>query len=224
MAAELIQIYYKDEHLKELLPIAKPYFNAELTIFFENSVIQKLVMETKAEKIGVISWKLKQKLRYNIGKPTSLDHITEEVINSEYAVLPFTRNSVHHKTLEALEFWHNGSLSLLTKILDRLGIKMPSEVWPAIYQNAFMAKTEIYQDYVSTYLSPAMALIKNDPEIYKLATVNSNYTNLNKQDAAKPEYLQEKIGMPYYPLSTFILERLFSVYVHNKKINVTFIQ
>lgn len=221
---EFWQIYYKDEQLKHLYSFAKPYKNENLTIFFENSVIKELVMQTTAKKIGVCSWKLKEKLCFNVGNPRIPDHITEEVINSEYDVLPFTRNTKYHETLAALEFWHKGSVDLLRKILSILGIFMPSEVKPAVYQNAFMAKTEIYQDYVTTYLSPAMELIKNDPEIYKLATVDSNYTNLTKEDAAKPEYLQEKIGMSYYPLVPFILERLFSIYLHNKKINVTFIQ
>lgn len=220
---EFYQIFYKDEQLKHLYTFAIPYRNENLTIFFENSVIKELVMQTKASKIGVCSWKLKEKLCYNVGNPRIPDHITEEVINSEYDVLPFTRNSKYHETLAALEFWHKGSRDLLSKILSALGIFLPSEVRPAVYQNAFMAKTEVYQDYVSSYLSPAMDLIQNDPEIYKLATVNSNYTQLVRQDAASAEYLQEKIGMPYYPLAPFILERLFSIYIHNKKINVTFL-
>jgi hypothetical protein len=37
------------------------------------------------------------------------------------------------------------------------------------------------------------------------------------------DYLMEKIGLPYYPLCPFILERLFSVYVQNKKIKVTWL-
>lgn len=224
MAAELNQIYYADYQKEFLLPIAKPYYNPNLTIFFENSVIKELVMQTTATKVGVISWKLYQKLRWNLGKPRFTHEITEEVINSEYDVLPFTRNSEQHKTLEALEMWHPGSVSLLTKIVEGIGKKMPSQVWPSIYQNAFMAKTEIYQDYVTDYLSPAMDLIQNDAEIYRLATADSNYTNLTKKDCASAEELQAKIGMPYYPFIPFILERLFSIYIHNKKINVTFIQ
>jgi hypothetical protein len=100
---------------------------------------------------------------------------------------------------------------------------MPFEVKNPIYQNAFMAKNEIYQDYLNEYLIPAMNLIKNDHKIYELATQDSNYSQLQKKDAANPEYLQEKIGFPYYPMAPFILERLFSVYVHNKNINVTYV-
>lgn len=125
--------------------------------------------------------------------------------------------------LNAANGWHPGFKDTMTKIVEGIGKFMPSEVKIPIYQNAFSAKREIYQDYVNDYLNPAMELVKNDPEIYKLATVDGNYTKLMREDCASKQYLQEKIGFPYYPLIPFILERLFSVYVHNKKINVTFI-
>ncbi|HEU5290540.1 MAG TPA: hypothetical protein VFU05_07870 [Cyclobacteriaceae bacterium] len=223
MAAELIQIYYHESQKEFIYPFAKPFFNNDLTIFFENSVIKDLVMQSKAEKIGVCSWKLTQKLRWNIGKPQLKEHITEEVINSEYDVLPFTRNSKHHTMLGAAENWHPNFRSTLAKILEKLGISMPEEVKIPIYQNAFMAKLEIYQDYVKSYLSPAMDMIQNDPEIYLDAVVDSNYTALAKKDAADSDYLEQKIGLRYYPLAPFLLERLFSIYIHNKKINVTWL-
>lgn len=217
------QIYFKEEQKQNMWPFSIPYFNDELTIFFENAVIQKLVTETKADKIAVCSWKLKDKLQWNLATPRRPNEITEEVINREYDVLPFTRNSKHHQMLAAANGWHPGFKEAMTRIVEGIGKLMPSEVKIPIYQNAFSAKREIYQDYVTDYLTPAMELIKNDPEIYKIATVDSHYTKLMREDCASAEYLQEKIGFPYYPLSTFLLERLFSIYVHNKKVNVTFL-
>lgn len=204
-------------------PFAIPYFNNELTIFFENEVIKKLVTETKADKIAVVSHKLKDKLQWNLATPRRPDEITEEALNSDYDVIPFTRNSKHHEMLAAANGWHPGFKEAMAKIVDGIGKFMPSEVKIPIYQNAFSAKSEIYKDYVNDYLFPAMELIKNDQEIYRIATVDSNYTKLMREDCAGAAYLQEKIGFPYYPLVPFLLERLFSVYVHNKKINVTFL-
>lgn len=205
-------------------PFAIPYFNDGLTIFFENDVISKLVSrETEADKIAVCSWKLKYKLRWNLGLPKLPEHLTEEVLNRDYDVLPFTRNTHHHKMIEAASTWHPNFRETMTKIVEGIGKNMPYEVKIPIYQNAFSARREIYQDYVSDYLNPAMELVKNDPEIYKMATVDSHYTKLIRNDGASAEYLQEKIGFSYYPLIPFILERLFSVYVHNNKINVTFL-
>jgi hypothetical protein len=74
---------------------------------------------------------------------------------------------------------------------------------------------------VKNWLAPIMDLTMSDPIVYSLMTQDSKYSNLAKKDAASPEYLQEKIGMPYYPLAPFILERLFSVYCHNNKILIT---
>lgn len=219
MASELIQIYYKDEQLKEIYPFAVPFKNEGLTIFFENAIISRLAMSSKEDKVAVCSWKLRSKQRYNMPcRP-----ITKELLESEYDVLSLTKNSKYHTMLAAASVWHPGFRESLTKIVEGIGKKMPFEVKKPIYQNAFSAKREIYHDYLTDYLNPAMELIKNDPEIYKLATQDSNYSHLVKKDAASPEYLQEKIGMPFYPLTPFLLERLFSIYCENKNINVTWI-
>lgn len=224
---ELYQIYYREDQKEKLYPFAIPYKNEGLTIFFENAVISDVVMASKADKIGVVSWKLSHpkhtKLGWNLGWPRRIEEITEEVLNRDYDVLPFTRNSKYHEMLGAASLWHPGFRPALTKIVEGIGKKMPLEVKKPIYQNAFSAKREIYQDYVTDYLNPSMEIIKNDPEIYKLATADSKYTKLVREDAASPEYLQEKIGFPYYPMVPFLLERLFSIYVHNKNINVTYL-
>lgn len=217
------QIYYKDDQLKELYDFAIPYYNADLTMFYENSVITSIVPYGTYDKIAICSWKLKEKLCYNPCPPRRPEDITLEKLESEYDVMPFTCNTKYHEMIGAASLWHTGFKETMTRIVEGIGKKMPSEVKIAIYQNAFSAKREIYQDYVNDYLNPAMELIKNDPEVYKMATVDSNYTKLMREDCASPEYLQEKIGFPYYPLVPFLLERLFSVYVHNKVINVTFL-
>lgn len=220
MAAELIQIYYSEEQKKEIYPFAIPYYNKGLTIFFENQVIADLVLSSTASKIGVCSWKLRQKQRWNVGK---CREITEELINSDYEVLSFTKNSKSHEMLNAAEIWHPGFKSSLAKILDKIGIPMPLEVKCPINQNHFMALDEIYTDYVTHYLMPAMYVMKNDDECHALAMADSHYTALAKQDAASPERLMEMIGVKYYPMAPFLLERLFSIYCHINNITVTYI-
>lgn len=223
MSVKLYQIYFKEEQLKNLYDFAIPFHNTDLTIFFENSVIASIVPYETSDKLSICSWKLKDKLRWNIGRPRKAEELTEEVLGSDYEVMPFTRNSKYHEMIAAASNWHPGFRETMTKIVEGIGKKMPKEVKIPIYQNAFSAKREIYQDYVDDYLNPAMELVKNDPEIYKLATVDSHYTKLMRDDCASAEYLQEKIGFNYYPLIPFILERLFSVYIHNKNIKVTWL-
>lgn len=211
----MIQIYYEEEQKVHCFPFARLHFNDRLTIFFENSVIKDLVLASESEKIAVCSWKLKQKLRWYIGKHREL---TQEVMDSDYDVLSFTRNSASHQMLAAANKYHKGFKEGMQKICDHIGLKVPGEVKQPIYQNHFSAKREIYLDYVQNYLSPAMEFMATDMK--ELAMSDSNYSQLSRSKIT-PEYLMEKIGLPFYPLAPFILERLFSVYVQNKKIKVT---
>lgn len=220
MAAELIQIVYDDSQRKECYPFAKVHFNETLTIFFENSVISELVSTTKADKIGVCSWKLKEKLRWYIGQRRE---ITEEVINSDYYVLSFTRNTKYHQMLAAADQNHTGFRQTMQKLCDFIGINLPNEVRIPIYQNHFMARTEIYQDYVEKYLNPAIMFMTHNEEMNVMSMADSNYSTLAGISREQRGMLKSKIGIDYYPMAPFILERLFSIYVHNKNIHVTWL-
>jgi hypothetical protein len=216
--ARLIQVYYAEEQKAHCFPFADLCFNERLTIFFENEPISRLVLASEDEKLAVCSWKLRQKLRWYIGKPREL---TQEVLNSDYEVLSMTKNSHHHQMLASADRHHKGFKVAFQKICDHIGLKVPGEVKIPIYQNAFSARIDIYKLYVSNYLKPAMDFIQNDASMYELATIDSNYSQLNRQSAAKSDYLMSQIGFPYYPLCPFILERLFSVFAQNHKIKVT---
>lgn len=220
MAAELIQIIYDESQREACYPFAKIYFNDTLTIFFENAIISEVVSASQADKIAVCSWKLREKMRWYIGRPRP---ITQELLESEYEVMSFTKNTKHHKMFAAADKWHPGFLEMLKKLCESIGVKMPGEVKIPIYQNHFSAKREIYQDYVKNYLNPAMEVMKNEPEINKMIMTNSNYSELDKTSPEKLKKLEQKIGIPYYPMAPFILERLFSVYVHNNKIPVSYL-
>lgn len=215
MAARLVQIYYAEEQKNKCYPFADLYFNQSLTIFFENAVIKDVVLSAEADKIAVCSWKLKDKMRWYIGRPREL---TQELLETDYEVMSFTKNTKHHRMLEAANAWHPGFLTTLDKILAKIGVSRPGEVKIPIYQNHFSCRTDIYKDYVKTYLSPAMDCMENDAEINKLAMRDSKYSDLTNQSA---DILTKKLGISYYPLAPFILERLFSIYCHNRKINVT---
>lgn len=219
MAAELVQIYYDESQKAEMYPFARPYFNDRLTIFFENSVIKDVVLASESEKIAVCSWKLRQKLRFFIGRPRE---ITKDLLETDFDVMSFTKNTKYHRMLDNADAHHKGFRFLMGKILKEVGIPMPGEVKIPIYQNHFCARREIYQDYVKTYLSPAMEVMTSHPEIKEMVLADSNYSSLNKSGLSAQE-LHDKIGIPYYPLAPFLLERLFSIYVHNKRIPVTWL-
>lgn len=210
----LYQIYYKEEHRSKLYPFAVPYFNQSLTIFFENEPISKIVLNHTGEKIAVCSWKLSQKARL-------IHPVTQDVINSDYQVLSFTRNSQHHQMLAMANNWHPGFIATIDTLWRKIGLKRPPEAKNPIYQNHFSAKTEIYQDYVCNFLIPAMELTSTDEELNKLMTQPSGYGRLSK--SADTKSVKEKLGLDDYPLAPFILERCPSLWFAMKKIPVTYI-
>lgn len=217
MVAELIQIYYHEDHLKELYPFSIPYFNQSLTVFFENKVIADLVPKAKVDKIGICSWKLRMKQRgFYIGRPKE---ITQEVIEGDYDILSFTKNTKYHTMLASAAQSHQFFQPTFDKILGKIGKSRPGEVKNPVYQNHFCARTDIYRDYVSQWLIPAMEVMESDPEIRELCYKDSNYSNLSGESAAN---LQKQIGLSYFPMHPFLLERLFSVYHNVMKIKVTY--
>lgn len=220
ISLDFYQIVYKEEQLSKLYPFAKVYFNEKLTHFFENTVIKEIVSNSDAERISVCSWKLREKMQWNVCFPRPL---TEDVLLSSYEVLSFTCNTKHHEFLNAADKWHPGFKITMAKLLGFIGEKMPSEIKNPIYQNHFSAKSHIYKDYVQNWLTPAMEVMDKDEELVKLCWTDSNYSNLNKKDAANVDFLVKSFGVGYYPMHPFILERLFALYCHTKKIKVTYL-
>jgi hypothetical protein len=217
---DFVQIVYLEEQKSACFPFARIHFNDKLTTFFENSVIKDVVLHSEAEKIAVCSWKLKEKMRWNVCRPREL---TEQVLKTNFEVMSFTCNTKHHQFLQAADKWHPGFVDLMKKILNEIEKDTPSEIKNPIYQNHFCATKQVYKKYVREYLAPAMDVMERPGEIRELCWKDSNYSNLNKSQAATAERLQASIGVPYYPMHAFILERLFSIFCHNEKVKVTYL-
>lgn len=215
---EFYQLFYKDEQKEKLFPFSIPYKTEGLTIFFESHWISQLVMASNAEKIGVTSWKLRDKMRIRVAPR---EQLTVEALNSDYDVLSLTKNSRKHTMLAHLYHWHPKSKEALTLLWQKLGFKLCGEVKNPIYQNHFIAKREIYQDYVTNFLNPAMELIKTDEELNKLMMEDSGYGKLNRE--ADLRSVKEKLGLSFYPLTPFILERCPSCYFDMKGIKITYL-
>lgn len=215
---EFYQILYDEKQRSKLYPFAKPYFNEGLTIYFENSVIAKLVTESKADKIGVFSWKLSQKIRMmeSLRGPFTL-----ESLNFDYDVLSLTRNSSRHTMLANSEAWHPGFIKVITLLWEKLGYKIPNEGKSPIYQNAYAARREVYLDYVNNFLIPAMELTDRDEEMKNLMTQPSGYGRLNKHADLKRVKLL--LDMEDFPLAPFILERCPSLFYQMKGYKINYL-
>ena len=115
--------------------------------------------------------------------------------------------SLKGKYLDFTEKAHPGFKELcyhLCKDLE-LEVKEPEYV---IYSNFVIMKTSIYKDYVNTIIKPAIHLLETK---YKdLAWKNSNYKGL------PIDQLKLHTELDYYPMFTFVLERLLNMYINNR--------
>lgn len=218
MSAVLYQIYYKEEQKSSIFPFAVPYFNDSLTIFFENTVIADLVMQNEADKVAVCSYKLEYKMRFRVG---SKEPLTPEALNRDYSVLSFSKQSSKHKMMARAHEWHPEFTKAIKLLWEKLGYRMPGEVKHPIYQNHYAATKEIYRSYVLEFLIPAMTLIKEHEELNKLMLSDSQYNRRNKKVDMKS--VMEKLGMTYFPLCPFVLERCPSLWFQMKNISVTYL-
>lgn len=218
MASELIQIFYHEDHLKELYPFATPYDNrGKLTVFFESTPIVKFVMETKCDKVAVCSWQLRAKQRgYYVGRPKP---ITQEVLEGNFDILALTKNTKYHTMLAQGAQAHEYFQPTFNKIVEAIGKRSPGEVKNPIYQNHHCTRTDIYQDYVKNWLLPAMEAMENDKEIKELCFRDAKYSMATPLGLAN---VKKELGLDYYPHHPFLLERLFSVYHNVMKIKVTY--
>lgn len=216
--SELYQLYYKDDQKQKLFPFSIPYQTQGLSIYFENSWIAELVKASKAEKIGVCSWKLREKLRRNVGLSKTL---TQKDLEGDYEVLSFTKNSKKHQMLAHLYQWHPKSKEAMALLWGKLGYKLPGEVKNPIYQNAYISKAEIYKDYVSNFLIPAMELTEKDEQLRELMLQPSGYGRLSRE--ADLESVKAKLGMDDYPLCPFVLERCPSMYYQMKGVKISYL-
>lgn len=219
MSAQLYQIYYKQEHLPKLYPFAVPFESRGLTIYFENDLIAKLIRSNiTSDKIAICSWKLQDKMRIRVGMRGAL---TQQVLDSDFQVLSLTKNSKKHTMLAMANAWHKGFIPTIKLLWEKLGLKMPGEAKNPIYQNHYVAKTEIYRDYVDNFLSPAMELTEKDEELRNLMLQPSGYGHLNRQADLKS--VKEKLGLNDYPLCPFILERCPSLFYQMKDYQISYL-
>jgi|SRR5688572_15889318 len=217
MTLDFIQIYYDDTQKDRLYPFATPYKNDTLTDYFESKVISDLVPDLQGDLISVCSWRLAQKRGdtiINLNGDTSLTK--EKILANEFDIAVLTPRSPRHQQLAMASMWHgqawDDAFSVFKKFLKSdLSINVPDELKKAIYENHFIAKKEIYRDYVSGYLLPSMAFMQGE-EVFK---ANSGYINKKKNSQEVKDY-QEKSGRIDWPIAPFILERLFSIYCEGK--------
>lgn len=217
---KVIQVFFHESQYEKLEGSFYPYYNKECDVFFENSVIRKLVGEGEHvghEYFGVVSHKLREKIGFtkenwknnpNIANISTNNFSVEQFAELLYFGLPdamsFQRH-VPHDTISVADQFHPGFKNFWSIIMHKIGVKWePVRYQDVFYCNFFVAKSEWYERYVKEMLAPAMDVMAAIPELYD----NSRYPQ------PLPPDLREKWGFDFYTFHPFLCERMFTHFVH----------
>lgn len=109
---------------------------------------------------------------------------------------------------------HHPGLKFLVKTLcDKLGLMYKDSPKNIIYSNFVVAKKHIYKDYVENVVKPSLELLEG--ELWDLANKDSGY-----KAGLPKDQLKMYTGLDYYPLLVFVIERMWSQYLNDKKYTV----
>jgi hypothetical protein len=221
MTLDFFQILYHESQREQLYPFAKPVFSIGLTPYFENQFIAALVPQSEADYISVCSWRLRKKRNdsvYALGGLGKEELSYEKIQNSQFDVAILTPHSPSHQPLAMAPNWHGkawvDAFNDFKPFLGRFG-KVPDELKYSIYENHFIARKEIYHEYVDTFLLPAVEYIGFNPVYF----VDSLYLP-KKRDAEEIKRVQALLGKKDWPILPFLLERGFSFFINSKGYNV----
>ena len=214
MATFLVyQVYYDQESQRNCLEFLTPYLNLSASPFFENQVIRDKYKDAEGyDYFGVVSHKLKFKMSYfpATRQQTVFNH---NYLSGLTCDILFLQNNSGNM-MQQLDDWHPGALAILRNIFEAAGLKTKTGIIKnVIYSNHFIARSEIYKDYVENFLIPCMEVMVSMKELWQ----NSNYTRLT---GPPPERLQAAWGVDFWPLHTFLCERFFSVYLQDKNYKI----
>lgn len=197
-------IVYKED---QILDGYERYFNEpNLTtgyLFEYNAMIDILSKDIPEKYLGILSWKFPHKTGIFRKK---LEYFIKNNPDSDVYILckPL------EKYMEFSEKQHPGLRFLVKECCKGTGLEYYEDVKNVVYSNFFVAKTEIYRDYIETIIKPSIKILQS--ELWEYANADSTYKGIS------PDELEKQIGMRYYNMITFTLERLFSQYIQNKKL------
>jgi hypothetical protein len=155
---------------------------------------------------GIFSWKFRFKTGLN---SLSLPYFLNKNNFEKYDIITMCYQ-IGQPYLEFTENQHKGFMDLFTKVCNRLNIEV-KEPTNVVYANQFITKGKIYKEFLKV-VNSAIDLLEMD--YLEDAFQDSGYKGL------PPKELKEKTGLEYYTFHTFILERLFSVWIEDKNFKI----
>lgn len=225
LGIKAFQIYYDESQKGSLMDGFIPYFNEKANVNLESGIICDLVNRgecSNCDWFGVFSWKHgTPKKKKIIGLNFKRLHECTTNGNGVDIIAPLPRNyrsrsirRVHYPRRqmnwawegEGEKFWN--AFDLLIKKLGISDDKVLQGRAYGIYQNAFIARPQIYQDFVNSLLKPAIEKCHTDAQLSELVT-----SEFSSGYAKPPQKFINDTGFEYYPMIPFILERLINVYI-----------
>lgn len=220
---EIYQIYYDVEQKNSLMEgDFINYLNEIVSVNFENDLIKNLIPQTNenTEWVGLFSFKAKNKIKgFSYEK---LDYYCEKYNKSDVDIISYDPQNwwwPRHRKPTSLRNSHISIKRAFDNLIFHL-IKqklIPNKHYCIgkqnfIYSNFFMARREVYLDYINKLLIPAIELCEKHPKIRKQCNRPAG-----KYQVAPNFY--KTTGLNYVSKNTFILERLINVYIEAFDIN-----
>lgn len=229
MKIQIFQIAYNEETLK-LIDMNKAFlcFNRSSSPFLENDIIANLqqIADNRFEYFGILSARFEEKMKYKQSKAKKIDGIHSAIEEDGYSndVYSFFGSSTKRNVWKQAEQWQPGILEVAELIFKQYSIERGQPVGnllqldtPVVYQNAFVAKKEIYFDYVQNWLRPLMSIMNTNEAIKSLLFKDAKY----KDAKLSAEECLQVFGVPFYTFHSFVCERFFSTYLAvNKEISI----
>ena len=86
-------------------------------------------------------------------------------MNEKYDLFSFTYD--RHDVLGYANLCHPRFTGIFDDLLNHLNIDSGIKPLIGLYQNAVIARSEIYRDYIENYLKPAVDFLEDSPQDYK---------------------------------------------------------
>lgn len=155
--------------------------------------------------LGIFSYKFPNKTGLS---KTIVNKIIRQNVSNNIDIFGFSPSYYRGNYFAFSELQHPGLLSILSKVCDKLGLKMPQEPSKVVYSNFFIAKKSIYTKYVNEIVKPALEILEG--KLWQEVDKDASY-----KSGVNAEKLKALTGLDYYNFVTFVLERMFSVWVEN---------
>ena len=208
---QVYQLYYNEQSkkncFKESIHIECPnltkesiWVTREFPLFENHKIIECSKEFNDTDKYGVLSHAFFNKARCNYDKLLQLSNMGSDIVT-------FNRIAKGRNILLHLDQYHgNGTSKLFIDLMEATNLPI-NKVSTVAYSNYFLARGDIYKDYVNTWLIPFCNEILS-PKWDDRTYVNSNYKKAIREKGCD------------YPLHPFLIERLFSLYLANNNYKI----